>query len=293
MCPVAVAKAAKKIGRWFKQNWRQVVVVAIVVACVAPYLGAALFSIPVGAVGSATAAGVGSAVVSGAVGGAVGGAVIGGASAAIYGGGTREILRGALFGAVSGAVTAGIGHGLPWDRVAGAVGNFGAAVGKAALHGFAQGGLSEIQGGDFASGFVGGAFGSLAGSAMGYAGDRGYFGGLLKDRGAGGIVLSTSIAATVGGTAAALGGGSFTNGAISVAFVHLFNDELRVRFETTSKPLVDEYHNDPSGEVSGWRLIWNNSKDVAVAEYTVNSGGYEMADSKVPGELTKIMSGTY
>jgi hypothetical protein len=31
-----VSKAAKKIGRWFKQNWRQVVVVvvAIVVACV-------------------------------------------------------------------------------------------------------------------------------------------------------------------------------------------------------------------------------------------------------------------
>jgi hypothetical protein len=48
----------------------------------------------------------------------------------------------------------------------------------------------------------------------------------LKDRGAGGIVLRTSIAATVGGTAAALGGGSFTNGAISAAFVHLFNDEL-------------------------------------------------------------------
>jgi hypothetical protein len=125
-------------------------------------------------------------------------------------------------------VTAGIGHGLPWDSVAGAVGNFGAAVGKAALHGLAQGGLSEIGGGDFASGFIGGAFGSMAGSAIGYAGDQGYFGGLLKDRGAGGIVLRTSIAATVGGTAAALGGGSFTNGAISAAFVHLFNDEMRI-----------------------------------------------------------------
>jgi hypothetical protein len=79
------SKTAKKIGRWVKKNWRQIVVavVAIVVAIVAPYLGAAVFSIPVSAVGGATAAGVGSAVVSGAV----GGAVIGGASAAIYGGG--------------------------------------------------------------------------------------------------------------------------------------------------------------------------------------------------------------
>ena len=49
--------------------------------------------------------------------------------------------------------------------------------------------------------------------------------GLLKYPGAGGIVLRTSIAATVGGTAAALGGGNFTNGAISAAFVHLFHDK--------------------------------------------------------------------
>ena len=49
--------------------------------------------------------------------------------------------------------------------------------------------------------------------------------GLLKDPCAGGIVLRTSIAANVGGTAAALGGGSFTMGAISAAFVDLLTDK--------------------------------------------------------------------
>jgi len=38
-------------------------------------------------------------------------------------------------------------------------------------------------------------------------------------------VARTSIAATVGGTASVIGGGKFANGAVSAAFVHLFNAE--------------------------------------------------------------------
>ncbi len=41
-----------------------------------------------------------------------------------------------------------------------------------------------------------------------------------------GVLLRTSIAATVGGTTALVGGGNFINGAVSAAFVHIFNDEL-------------------------------------------------------------------
>jgi len=44
---------------------------------------------------------------------------------------------------------------------------------------------------------------------------------------AGGIVARTTIAATVGGTASEIGGGTFANGAVSGAFVHLFNAEGR------------------------------------------------------------------
>ena len=35
------------------------------------------------------------------------------------------------------------------------------------------------------------------------------------------------IAAIVGGTASKIGGGKFSNGAISAAFVHMFNTEAR------------------------------------------------------------------
>jgi hypothetical protein len=59
----------------------------------------------------------------------------------------------------------------------------------------------------------------------GVRGARGCFGGLLKDPGAGGIVLRMSLAATVGGDAAALGVGGFTKGAISAAFVDLLTDK--------------------------------------------------------------------
>jgi hypothetical protein len=38
-------------------------------------------------------------------------------------------------------------------------------------------------------------------------------------------VARTTIAATVGGTASEIGGGTFANGAVSAAFVHLFNAE--------------------------------------------------------------------
>ncbi|MFT7880574.1 MAG: hypothetical protein ABXS91_09310 [Sulfurimonas sp.] len=45
--------------------------------------------------------------------------------------------------------------------------------------------------------------------------------------GAGGFGLRTTIAAITGGTASALGGGKFANGAISGAFVHMFNAEAK------------------------------------------------------------------
>jgi len=43
--------------------------------------------------------------------------------------------------------------------------------------------------------------------------------------GAGGFSMRTTVMAIVGGTASALGGGKFSNGAVSGAFVHMFNAE--------------------------------------------------------------------
>ena len=64
--------------------------------------------------------------------------------------------------------------------------------------------------------------------------------------GYGTIVGRTVIMAVVGGTASALGGGKFANGAMSGAFVHLFNAEVyskllfsdsHYRYEITSRYL--------------------------------------------------------
>ncbi|WP_180334695.1 hypothetical protein, partial [Bathymodiolus thermophilus thioautotrophic gill symbiont] len=73
--------------------------------------------------------------------------------------------------------------------------------------------ISQISGGSFQDGFTGGFIGSVAGSSMGEGGD-------WSD-----IAGRTAIVATAGGAVAVLGGGKFSNGARSAAFVHLFNAE--------------------------------------------------------------------
>lgn len=83
-------------------------------------------------------------------------------------------------------------------------------------HGLVQGASSELQGGDFQSGFIGGAVGSLAGPLVSRIGGDGPTG----------VLLRTATAGVIGGTASKLGGGSFINGAVTAAFVHAFNYEL-------------------------------------------------------------------
>ena len=80
---------------------------------------------------------------------------------------------------------------------------------RALAHGVSQGAISELTGGDFGSGFYGGAFGSFAGHAADAAGLDGFSG--------------FAVATLVGGTSAEIGGGKFANGAISAAVTHLFN----------------------------------------------------------------------
>jgi len=48
----------------------------------------------------------------------------------------------------------------------------------------------------------------------------------LGGDGTGGFTLRTAIAAIAGGTASEIGGGKFANGAVSGAFVHMFNAEV-------------------------------------------------------------------
>jgi len=84
---------------------------------------------------------------------------------------------------------------------------------RALAHGLTQGYLSLVQGGSFWSGFASGAFSSLGGSLL-----QGFN---LTDRL--GTVGSVGVGALMGGIAAELSGGDFGVGAISGAWVTLFN----------------------------------------------------------------------
>jgi len=96
----------------------------------------------------------------------------------------------------------------------------GFSVTKSLLHGLVQGAAGAVQSHDFKSGFIGGFISSIGGGVMGDAGLDSW----------GGRVLRVVAMGAVGGTAAQLSGGSFANGAVSAAFVQMFND-ANIRFK--------------------------------------------------------------
>ncbi|OIR24455.1 hypothetical protein BGC33_03690 [Bathymodiolus thermophilus thioautotrophic gill symbiont] len=143
-----------------------------------------------------------------AFGGPAGAAAFSARMACLSGGNDGDIFKAAAVSFASASAAGYIGHG----GVDGAPIVEG-ATNKAIAHGLAQGAISQISGGNFQDGFIGGFIGSVAGSSMGKGGD-------WSD-----IAGRTAIAATAGGITAELGGGKFSNGMRSVAFVHLFNHE--------------------------------------------------------------------
>lgn len=99
---------------------------------------------------------------------------------------------------------------------------------RATLHGVSQGGFAELAGGDFGGGFLAAFTGSIAGSFMQSASGQEIFGNAkapMSEKSTSQIVARTTVAAVVGGTASEVGGGKFSNGAITGAFVHLLNAE--------------------------------------------------------------------
>jgi len=77
------------------------------------------------------------------------------------------------------------------------------------MHGLARGAIQTLQGGSFRAGFFSGFSSGMS------VGTKGY----------GGFVGRTVMMGVVGGTASALGGGKFSNGAMSGAFTQMFNAE--------------------------------------------------------------------
>jgi hypothetical protein len=75
---------------------------------------------------------------------------------------------------------------------------------KAIAHGLSQGAMSQISGGNFKEGFLGGAFSSYAGDSW-------------LDASSNNVITDTMISSVIGGVSAELGGGKFVNGARSAA----------------------------------------------------------------------------
>jgi RHS repeat-associated protein len=121
-----------------------------------------------------------------------------------------------VMGAISGAVSFGIGEAVS------SIAQFGVRITVQALaHGVFQGGLSYVQSGNFASGFISGALSSIACSAWSggkLAGGDGMWGGIGGNFAKGGAG-TLFFGALAGGVGASLGGGNFWQGAVTGLFV--------------------------------------------------------------------------
>lgn len=189
-------------------------VVKIVAIVVVAYFTAGWGVQLAGAMGfttSVTVAGVTSTTLAGAVAGGIG-AGFGSSFAAslLNGGSIGDAFKAGVIGGIAGGVTAGLLHGV--GGASWAKGKFGSAgwARKALAHGLIQGGMQEATGGEFRHGFY-------AGVAVGATEDA--IGNWARGNRAKGVTA----AAVVGGTASALGGGKFANGAVSGAFSYMFN----------------------------------------------------------------------
>lgn len=180
-----------------------------------------------------------------AMGGAAGGFAGGFSGSLLNGGSIGDAFRAGVIGGLTGAATAlvaaGIGGefdaldksaGLSWGEDWG---------GRAIAHGLADGAISEAEGGNFRSGFYSGAFASAAAPLThvlgGYKGDWH-------------IAERTAIAAAIGGTASRIGGGKFANGAVTGAFVHLFNDEAREHYRGKREAIITYKFGDNAADFS-------------------------------------------
>lgn len=147
--------------------------------------------------------------------------------------------KGALIAAASIAVTIAIG--AQFGDTANILDEPLLELARATSHGIAQGGFSELSGGDFGSSFLSGFSGSIAGSMMHGSKTFGKNGdGISKFE-----TRRVVAAAVVGGTVSEIGGGKFANGAVTGAMVQMFNHDSILQ----KKPKVFYYETDPTASI--------------------------------------------
>lgn len=132
-----------------------------------------------------------------------------------------SFLKATTIGAVSGAITFGIGTAfstafetIKATGLAGFLAKTGLSTAQAVVHGFAQGAISLMQGGNsFEQAFASGALGSLGASA---------FGAVAGNTGVGNILFG----ALAGGVGSELTGGNFWQGAVIGGIVAALNHTI-------------------------------------------------------------------
>jgi RHS repeat-associated protein len=183
---------------------------------------------------------LGAAIAKGVGGGLVAGFSSGFAGSLLNGGTLSDAFRAGVIGGLSGAVTGGF---------LGAIGQTGMNPFERGLsHGLVHGTAAEATGGKFRHGFY-------AGFAVGATEMK--IGDLVDGDASKGIAA----AAIVGGTASALGGGKFANGAISGAFSYMFN-WLSQRNEVISKRF---WYKDEVTPLSEWYV--KAGETLAISEF--------------------------
>jgi RHS repeat-associated protein len=219
-------------GRWLTDNLgetgAQIVIGVIAIAAGVATAGA--FTAAAGAMwaGVSFAAGtIQGAVVAGAGFGFGAGFM----STSLSGASLGQAIGSALLGAVIGGISGGIAHYLGGLNPTGEFLTLGHA-GQTAGHALVGGALSEIQGGDFGSGAL------AAGLSAGLAPGVNLIGGGSPEIEY--VAARVTVSAVIGGTAAEISGGKFANGAVTAAFLRLYNEEVHLRLATRNQRAENE-----------------------------------------------------
>lgn len=179
-----------------EETWNQIVVASVAITV----------AFGTGGFGTGGSVVLSTAILSGAAAGAAGGAL----SAHFAGAGTNDILKSAFKGAVLSGISAGLTHGIGTGIEKKSLeGSFIGEGIRAIGHGTVQASMSELQGGKFSQGFFTGFVSSIGSHTQGLYGSN-----------PAGRVFAASI---VGGSISSITGGKFATGAVSGAFVEMYN----------------------------------------------------------------------
>jgi len=151
----------------------------------------------------------------------------------LNGGSLGDVFKAGLTGAAFGAISAGVAYGI---------GNIGTAMQtaeyssnaiigtKAVLHGVTRAAITKAQGGRWSSGFWSGFATSVISP---------FRNSITK----GDYSANVAFSAVVGGTVSEISGGKFANGAVTGAFVFMFNHALHTDESLKEYALYGKYRN--------------------------------------------------